>query len=168
MAVLFDLDQTLVDSSPVEPLRRDRRWGDVYALIPQVRPYPGISELLAELRSRRIPVCVVTSTPRPYCTRVIRHLGWNIDVSVCYHDTTKHKPDPDPMLLALSKLGVVASEAVAVGDEPRDIVAARAAGISSVAALWGSLDRAQLIASQPDEVCETVHDLRAILLRGIG
>ena len=44
----------------------------------------------------------------------------------------------------------------AVGDEPKDIIAARAAGMYTVAALWGSLNKVSLKITKPDAIFETV------------
>lgn len=164
MGVLFDLDQTLIDSRRAEPLRTARRWAEVYRLIPELQPYDGISDLLAELHARQMPICIVTSSPRPYCTRVIANWGWPIDATVCYHDTSRRKPHPDPILAALARLGIDAAGAVAVGDDPRDVAAARTAGVYSIGVLWGAANPQALLRSQPDRVCETVDDLRRSLL----
>lgn len=164
MGVLLDLDLTLVNSLVAEPLRRARRWQEVYGLIKQFNSYDGIAELIVELSDRRVPVCIVTSSPESYCTRVLNYFQWGGVQTVCYHDTHKHKPDPEPILLGLSKLGVNASEAISVGDDPKDIIASRAACVRSVGALWGTRHRASLINSRPDVLCETVNDLRKVLL----
>lgn len=140
MAVLFDLDQTLLDSSLAEPLRSRRLWSEVYSLIPKFRPYRGISELLAFLSRNGVPVCVVTSSPKAYCVRVLSYWHLEVDATVCYHDTEHHKPCPDPLLAALSRLGIRAPDAISVGDSPEDIIAARRAGIFAVAAGWGTAD----------------------------
>jgi DNA ligase (NAD+) len=55
------------------------------------------------------------------------------DVVVAHEDTDRHKPDPDPVLLAVSKLGGTTAEAVYVGDSPFDIGAAKNAGVFAVA-----------------------------------
>src|SRR3954469_6989045 len=76
LAVLFDLDQTLIDSRAVEHLRDRRQWHAIYPQIPNLPPYPGIPELLSELATKGVPICVITSAPRPYCQRVLAHLKW--------------------------------------------------------------------------------------------
>ncbi len=163
IAVLFDLDQTLIDSRQAEPLRRARRWRDVYPLIPGMRPYAGISKLLAELAAAKTPLCVVTSAPSSYCSRVLAQWRWTFNATVSYHDTTRHKPYPDPIVEALRRLHVGPSEAIAVGDAPPDIGAARAAGVFAIGALWGSLDPNALLACKPDACARTVSALRTLL-----
>jgi phosphoglycolate phosphatase len=53
------------------------------------------------------------------------------------HATSAQNPDPEPLLHAARQVGIDADRCVYVGDDERDIVAARAAGMPSVAALWG-------------------------------
>lgn len=168
MAVLIDLDLTLVDSSRAERLRRGRRWADVYAAIPDFTAYDGVSELLAELVARNVPVCIITSSPRSYCGRVLTHFGWGALETVCYYDTRRHKPHPEPIRAGLAKLGVTAEDAVSVGDDPNDVAASRAAGVYSVGALWGAPDRCALEAAAPDALCETVGELRELLFDRLG
>jgi HAD superfamily hydrolase (TIGR01509 family) len=163
MGLIIDLDLTLIDSQQAEPLRRARRWADVYRMIPELRPYEGITELLAELRAKGVPVCIVTSSPAPYCGRIITHWAWAGIKTVCYYDTKRKKPDPEPILLGLKRMGVNAADAISVGDDWKDIAASKAAAVYAVGALWGALDRATLIQSKPDALCETVGELRSLV-----
>lgn len=89
---------TLVDSQIAASVRRSRRWPAVYETIPRFTPYDGVSELLVELRDNDIGVCVVTSSPQSYCSRVLKHFDWKQIKTVCYHDTSRRKPDADPLL----------------------------------------------------------------------
>src|SRR5262245_37451822 len=143
--VLIDLDLTLVDSRIAEPLRSAKRWPEVYTLIPQFVVYEGVNNLMAELVENGVRVCIVTSSPRTYCVRVLDHCKWRGVETVCYHDTQRHKPHPDPILRGLSVIGINAAEAVSIGDDPKDIVASKAAGVFCVGALWGAPDRKALI-----------------------
>lgn len=165
MAVIFDLDQTLVDSRCVEPLRRSRRWQQVYNRIPDCTPYAGVVELLQSLASWNIPIGIVTSSPRSYCERLLMHLGWSVAATVCYHDTGRHKPHPDPILKALERLGVAPDGAVSVGDMAHDVIAAQKAGVFAVAALWGSPEPQALLHAGPDLTCHTVAELHRTLAR---
>jgi HAD superfamily hydrolase (TIGR01549 family) len=161
--VIFDLDQTLVDSSPLKPFRDGRRWAEVYKRISSVRCYPGIPELLADLKRNELKVAIVTSSPETYCVQVISQFRWAVSARVCYHDTSRRKPFPDPMILALQRMRLLSEDVIAVGDDAGDIAAARAAGIRTAAAAWGAADRLGLKASGADFWCEDVNDVRKVL-----
>jgi phosphoglycolate phosphatase-like HAD superfamily hydrolase len=163
-AFVFDLDQTLVDSTSAAALRKARNWSSVYQAIPSFRLYSGVSQLLRLIGS--CPIAVVTSSPRTYAERVLDHFQIEADVLVCYHDTKLHKPDPAPIQLAIERLGMsdkwrsmadhIASKGSGrrpriwgVGDHPHDIRAAKAANIVSVGAAWGCEDLSALQAAGP-------------------
>jgi pyrophosphatase PpaX len=76
---------------------------------------------------------------------------------------TKHKPAPEPVLLALELLQVRADEAVFVGDSPHDVHAGNAAGVDTIAALWGPFSREQLVASTPTYLLDSLGALPALL-----
>lgn len=166
--VLFDLDQTLIDSREAEPLRRARKWSVVYRMVSRLSPYPGISELIARLRSSDIPVGIVSSSPGTYCQRVISHNGWDIAPLVAYHDTQRRKPHPDPILLAIREASVTPEDTVHVGDMAQDTEAARAAGVTAVGAAWGTLDLDGLKGSSPDFLFFKVAELESYLAGRFG
>jgi len=87
--VLFDLDQTLINTSSAEALRKARRWPEVYRLIPGFVVYDGIADLFGMLIEREVPVGIVTSSPKSYCVRVIQQHKLRIEKTVCYHDTVR-------------------------------------------------------------------------------
>ena len=76
-------------------------------------------------------------------------------------DTERHKPDPEPVLEALRRLGASPDEAVYVGDSPFDIRAGKAAGAFAIAVGWGGIHPDErLLAEEPDAL---VHDPEEIL-----
>jgi pyrophosphatase PpaX len=86
------------------------------------------------------------------------------DVVVGFEDTSRHKPDPEPVLLALEKLGGTPEEAVYVGDSPFDIGAAKAAGVFAVAVGWGGIHPDErLLAEEPDAFVQTPEELLGVL-----
>jgi pyrophosphatase PpaX len=74
-----------------------------------------------------------------------------------------HKPSPEPLLLALQRLGVRATDAVYIGDAVVDVLAAKAAGMTSIAVTWGAGERPELLAAGPLAVVDTMDELRAEL-----
>lgn len=163
MGVIFDLDQTLIDSELAIDLRSQRKWSDVYKLIPRLTPYDGINQLIEKLSENNIPVCIVTTSPSSYCLRIINYWGWKNIKTVCYHDTNYRKPHPEPILKGIERLGVSRERIVSIGDDPKDIIASKRAGVKSIAALWGSKNKKEILESQPDYIVTTVGELDDLL-----
>jgi pyrophosphatase PpaX len=83
------------------------------------------------------------------------------EVLVGAEDTTRHKPDPDPVLEALLRFGASPEEAVYVGDSPFDIRAGNAAGVTTIAVGWGGIHPDErLLAAEPSAL---VHEPGEIL-----
>ncbi len=101
--------------------------------------FPGIAELLAAIEARGLRWGIVTNKPEALARAVVAGFGWSARCGALVGGDTlaTRKPDPAPLLLACQQLGIAADEAIYVGDDLRDIQAAQAAGLDSVAALWG-------------------------------
>lgn len=79
-------------------------------------------------------------------------------------DTERHKPDPDPLLEALARMGAQPQDAAYVGDSPFDIRAGKAAGTLAVAVGWGGIHPDErLLHEQPDALVHTPEELVALL-----
>jgi 2-phosphoglycolate phosphatase len=126
--------------------------------------FEGVAACLAGLRTQGLRWAVVTNKATRFTGPVLAGLGLSVEVVVC-GDTTPHaKPHPAPLLEACARLGVRASEAIYVGDDLRDIQAARAAGMPGVVAGYGYLgERADLSAWGADAVIAAPLDLLALL-----
>jgi pyrophosphatase PpaX len=79
-------------------------------------------------------------------------------------ETERHKPDPQPLLLAAERMQADPAEAAYVGDSPFDMRAAKAAGMHAVGVTWGRIhDRARLEAEEPDAIVDDAEELLAVL-----
>ena len=91
-------------------------------------------------------------------------LARSFEVVVAHEDTERHKPDPEPVLLAVERLGGVPADAAYVGDSPFDIAAAKAAGVFAVAVGWGGIHPDErLLAEAPDAFVRTPEELLGVL-----
>jgi pyrophosphatase PpaX len=108
---------------------------------------------------------VVTSKAAKGARREIEQFGFAdlLSVAVFLEDTTRHKPEPEPLLEAARRGGFEPARAVYVGDSIHDIAAGRAAGMKTAGALWGPFDRLDLEAAGPDLLIKTPQDLLALL-----
>lgn len=165
MSVIFDLDMTLVDSSAAESYRAARNWTRVYGEISAFPIYDGIKDMIAGLERAGVEYGIVTSSPYTYCYKVLKHLGIEIERSriVAYHDTERRKPHPDPFSKLIQRLRVPASDVIAIGDHPNDIIGARTAGAIDVAALWGCGDLAGMKQLRPTHSFASVAELHSYL-----
>lgn len=105
------------------------------------RLFPGMPELLGDLEARAIPWGVVTNKFERFAHPIMESLGLAQRAAVVVGGDTcpRSKPFPDPLLFAAAKLGVVPARTLYVGDDERDIQAARAAGMPVLAAAYGYL-----------------------------
>ncbi|HEX2345715.1 MAG TPA: HAD-IA family hydrolase [Gaiellaceae bacterium] len=88
----------------------------------------------------------------------------DFDVVVAHEDTDRHKPDPDPVALAIERLGGTPSDAAYVGDSPFDIQSAKAAGAYAVAVGWGGIHPDErLLAEEPDAFVRSPEELLRVL-----
>ncbi|MDB5801968.1 MAG: gph [Rhodocyclales bacterium] len=128
--------------------------------------FAGMEPLLQQLEAASIKWGIVTNKHARFTTPLVAALGLAQRAScVVSGDTTaRPKPAPDPLLHAAAEVGVAPAQCVYLGDDERDIVAARAAGMLSVAVRWGyiSSDKpieawgADRIIDQPLEVLDYI------------
>jgi len=127
----------------------------------------GMRELLLELHVGGARLGLVTAKRRSTVEIAFGHLpGLEgvFDVIVTSEDTELHKPNPEPLLLALRKLETTPAEAAYVGDSPFDVEAAKAAGLRSIAVTWGGIhSEERLLAVGPDAIVATPTELVAAL-----
>jgi pyrophosphatase PpaX len=126
----------------------------------------GMDDVLVRLRDEGRRLGIVSAKRRATIDLAfdripLRHL---FDVVVGGDETAKHKPDPEPLLLACERLGVEPQGAAYVGDAPFDVAAAKAAGLASVAVTWGGIHgRERLEAAEPDALVDTPEELYDVL-----
>jgi phosphoglycolate phosphatase len=103
----------------------------------QTRVFPGIDELLKELKTRGIRWGIVTNKAMRFTERLVKELSLAPDCVVGGDSTPHLKPHPGSLLLAAEKLNLAPQNCYYLGDDLRDIQAARAAGMRPVAVEWG-------------------------------
>ena len=126
------------------------------------RPYPGIPEVLAELKARGCRLAVVSNKMMAATQELIRHFFPDtIEVAIGEHEAEgiRKKPAPDTVFAALKELGVEKKDAVYVGDSDVDIQTARNSGLPCISVLWGFRDKdflikhgAETFVSKPSEL----------------
>jgi pyrophosphatase PpaX len=132
-----------------------------------LEPCTGVLDALETLHGEGRRLGIVTAKRRATLAlafEVLPELRRFFEVTVGAEDTERHKPNPEPLLLALEQLGEDAAGAVYVGDSPFDVQAAKAAAIGSVAVTWGRIhSRERLEREAPDAIVENVEELLGAL-----
>lgn len=132
-----------------------------------VRAYDGVVDTVRALQAAGYPLGVVTSKTEALAHRGIDLVGiggcFGADAVIGYDSGARPKPNPDPVLLALERLGRRPDEGWFVGDSVHDIEAGNAAGVATVAALWGPFSRQELAPSRPRHFLDRIADLPALL-----
>jgi len=126
----------------------------------------GMEDALVRLREEGRRLGVVTAKRRSTVELAFARvpLGHLFETVVGGDETERHKPDPQPLLLAAERLGVDPAATAYVGDSPFDIRAAKAAGMHSIAVTWGRIhSRERLEAEEPDAIVDTAEELLAAL-----
>ena len=130
-----------------------------------LREFHGVRETLSLLHERGHEMALVTSKATEAAKRALRLIGIDglLRHVVGLDSTTSHKPNPEPVLHALAQLRRQPDDALFVGDSPHDIAAGNAAGVFTVAALWGPFPRQTLEAAHPDRLIADIRDLPPLI-----
>lgn len=126
-----------------------------------IRPTPGMYEALDAFEGK--PMAIVTTKAVEPARTVLRALRIETRfAAVVGVDTVRRpKPDPEPVRVALARLGVGAMRSVFVGDTIMDVLAGKGAGTKTVALLGGHGDEDELRAAEPDALLEDLSRLAA-------
>ena len=132
---------------------------DFYAaeICVDTRLFDGMAELLDQLDQERMPWGVVTNKAERFTLSLLQHLrlGERAACVVGGDTSARLKPHPDSLLHAAAALQLPASACVYVGDDLRDVQAARAAGMRVLAAKYGYLgDGGSIESWQADAIIE--------------
>ena len=139
--------------------------GDLFReLLPERRPLPGASELLAELRRLGVTHGIATSGRRPEINASLEALGVPADMVVVERgEVARAKPEPDLFVECARRLDVPPGECYVVGDAVWDLLAARRAGMLSVGLLSGGYGADELGTAGAYRVYRDAAELRISL-----
>nr|WP_298156204.1 phosphoglycolate phosphatase [uncultured Pseudoxanthomonas sp.] len=101
--------------------------------------FDGVAGMLAALEAAGSTWGIVTNKPEYLARDILPQFGWDTRCAVLIGGDTlaEKKPHPLPLQVAAERIAIAIADCVYVGDDERDILAARAAGMASIAALWG-------------------------------
>lgn len=133
--------------------------------------FASLDEALIRLEKQNVPWGIVTNKPRHLANALLEamDLDKRCAVLVCPEDVSRSKPDPEPMNMALEKLGIprgAAASVIYAGDHVRDIEAGNAAGMTTILAAYGYIppeDKDSIKKWGADYVVETPEELSKLL-----
>jgi phosphoglycolate phosphatase len=103
------------------------------------RLFDGMETLLADIEKAGLIWGVVTNKPVRFAEPIMQQLGLaeRSAVLICPDHVTRSKPDPEPLILACTTLGLEPASVLFVGDDLRDIESGRDAGTRTAAVRYG-------------------------------
>ncbi len=167
VAATFDMDP---EAPGFETLRQEflDRYQDHCAVYSRL--YDGMPELLESIERANLIWGVVTNKPVRFAEPIMRQLGLaeRSAVLVCPDHVSNSKPDPEPLLLACSQLGIDPAQVLFIGDDLRDIESGRAAGTKTAAVRYGYIHPEDNPAHWgADVIVDHPRDLLAVLDRAL-
>ncbi|PKN01419.1 MAG: HAD family hydrolase [Elusimicrobia bacterium HGW-Elusimicrobia-1] len=132
----------------------------------KTRPYDGVPEMLAGIRSRGIKTAVLSNKPHDFTLLTAEHFFGRetFDIILGAGDDFRRKPDPAGIRIILEKLKAGPEAAFMLGDTATDMATAVAAGVKAIGALWGFRLAKELLAGGADILVEKPSDVAGLLL----
>jgi HAD superfamily hydrolase (TIGR01509 family) len=130
--------------------------------LPRSRPFPAVRQLFERIRRDGMRIALASSAKQPELQHHLESLGIAdlVEGATSADDAEHSKPAPDIFQAALRRLpGVVASQAVVIGDSPYDAHAARRAGMHCIGVLTGGFSGRELLQAGAIAVYEDIADL---------
>ena len=154
-----------MDPDRVEEMVLDYRTYNLANHDALVKEFVGVMETIETLKIKGYKLGIVTTKREDVAFKGLRlmKLDSYFDVMIAYDHVKKVKPDPEPIFLALEKLGSKPEEALMVGDNFHDVIAGKNAGTKTAGVAWSIKGREYLAKYEPDFMLENMTDLLRIL-----
>ncbi|HEX2868976.1 MAG TPA: HAD-IA family hydrolase [Ignavibacteriales bacterium] len=131
--------------------------------------YPGIRDVLEDIKKARIPLGIFTGKGRKASTITLKTLGIfdYFDMIVTGDDVKRHKPNPEGVLNFVKKFNLQKTRVLLIGDAPADIKAARSAGVKIASVVWDSYAKTLVMESNSSYLFHTVEELHRFIKKNI-
>ncbi|UCG02178.1 MAG: HAD family hydrolase [Candidatus Heimdallarchaeota archaeon] len=138
-------------------------WNEFLYQYNTIHPTKGFFSIdqLNDMKEHVQHLTIFTGKSRKTMQMTLEKLGITqiFDMVLTGNDVERSKPYPDALFRIISVLNLNKAEILFIGDSPLDVIAGKAAGIKTAAALWGTIEESKLIASQPDYIFKTPEEL---------
>ncbi|OHB63098.1 MAG: hypothetical protein A2Y76_04860 [Planctomycetes bacterium RBG_13_60_9] len=141
------------------------RYGDVGLFENEV--YPGVPELLQALQGNGYRMYLVTSKPKVYSDRIIRHFGFDRFFAEVFGPELNGRFDEKVELIEfiLRELSLDPRRTIMIGDRARDIESGRTHGTHTIGVTYGFGSLAEIAAAGPDQICHSPNDIHPAIVR---
>lgn len=134
----------------------------------KVKPYPGVTSLLADMRKSGIKLGVLSNKPDKQAIYVVEDI-FGKDMFAGVHGQREgipRKPDPAALQALAGELGAESSEVLYIGDSEVDVMTGKAAHMDMVAVSWGFRSRKELKEAGADRIADTADEILQIIKTG--
>jgi len=135
--------------------------------INECRVFPGVKDLLGELREAGYTLGIATSKPQPMAEELLRREGMLalFDAIVGSRETNNNSTKADVLRAVMEELGAAASDSLMIGDTKYDVAGAKLCGVGCVGVGWGYAESGELEAAGAEFLAPDLDALRELLLR---
>ncbi|ARD47640.1 pyrophosphatase PpaX [Sporosarcina sp. P37] len=157
---LYDTFSSIAPDKTDQLIDEYRKWNianhDAY-----ITEFEGVTDTLRKLYDLGLKMAVVSTKKRDMVERGIGLLGIApyFETVIGLDDITNPKPDPEPILLALERLGSTPEESLMIGDNFHDILGGQNAGVRTAAVAWALKGESYLQTFKPDYMLRYMSDL---------
>ena len=161
------LKQTFDEITPdevEEMIAKYRQWNEEHH-DELVKEYDAVVSTLTELKEQGIRLAIVSTKRRETIFKGLQLMGVTdlFEFVIGIDDVVNVKPDPEPVLLAIEKLGVAKEDVMMIGDNYHDIEAGQNAGVKTAGVAWSIKGEEFLKQYNPDYILQHMTDLFAIV-----
>lgn len=121
---------------------------------------PEVEKIIISLKMKK---AVVTSAREGYVKRILKDILSQFSAIITQESTEKHKPDPEPLLLACEELGVKPAESVYIGDRLIDFETAKNAGMDFIGLLSGGTSKEEFQKAGVKKIISSLNELLQIV-----
>lgn len=154
-SIIFDLDNTLVNTEALRPFRDARNWNACYSNLHKTELMFNPNDFKPYLK-----IGIVTNSPRSYALKILNYHNIKFDCLIAYHDTHLRKPHPEPFIKCLEIMDVLPSNSIGIGDHYNDTVAAKNANMFALGITWGDCSCQEHQKNNADMIITTPNDLK--------
>ncbi|SDO33392.1 pyrophosphatase PpaX [Psychrobacillus sp. OK028] len=153
-----------IDPSLTETLTASYRKWNLERHDQMVAPFDGVVETLRQLKKDGYKLAIVSTKRREMIERGLHLMECEtlFDTIVGLEDVTFTKPDPEPVQIALQRIGANKEDALMIGDNFHDIVGGQRAGVDTAAVAWSIKGEAFLATYNPTYMLHHVSELLSI------